>query len=63
MSAPRNDTPTPHRGTPVVWPYAPFQPVPDGYVGLHRFEEGRTAAQFRVAHLVKLHRVSKGVRA
>lgn len=57
MSAPRNHTPTPPNGMPAVWPYAPFKPVSDDYIGAHRFVEGKTAAQFRVDHLVKVNQV------
>lgn len=61
MSAPRNGTPTPHRGLPVLRPFEPYQsPRPD-YVGAHRLIEGKTPAQFRVAHLLKVNEKAKGV--
>lgn len=63
VSAPRNATPTPHRGMPVAWPYAPHKPTPVDYVGQHRLVEGKTPAQFRVAFLQKQHQVVKSVKA
>lgn len=63
MSAPRNSTPTPHRGLPVMRPFQPYQaPRPD-YVGSHRLIEGKTPAQFRVAYLIRTHKVTKGLQS
>lgn len=62
MSAPRNGTPTPHRGLPVTPPFEPFEPTSRGRAGSHRLVEGETPAQFRVSYLLKAHAVSKGLR-
>lgn len=54
MSAPRNTTPTPHRGIPVTIPSVHVRDLE--YQGRHRFVEGRTPGQFTVSHLRKVHR-------
>lgn len=69
MSAPQNSTTTPHRGLPVITPHRGIPmverraPTPVGYVGAHRFAEGETPAQFTVGHLVKMHKVTRGLQA
>lgn len=53
MSAPRNDTPTPHRGFPSVIDLG--SPKVPEYRGRHWLVEGETPAQFRVANLIKVN--------
>jgi hypothetical protein len=49
---------TPHQGIPMV---ERRSPVPQDYVGSHRLVDGRTPAQFRVEHLLKMHKRTKGL--